>query len=173
MAAALILGPFAVKSALILADPEANTNRYESGRYFGSYPHVGFGFREAVELLRNEARSGGGLTLLTVPIWGVPADAFSAYLNQRDGISVHEAWWLQTEGGKPVMPYGEAELIRSHYERVSAGKLDFRRIPRVYFATDSQYMDRANVLGRQRGARLLQSFPKPDGKSSLDVYRLK
>ena len=36
-----ILGPMALKSALILNDPEANTNSYESGRYFGSYPHVG------------------------------------------------------------------------------------------------------------------------------------
>jgi len=171
--AAIFLGPMAVRSGLILSDPEAHINRYESGRYFGSYPHVGFGVPEAVAFLRNEARNRGGLTLLTVPLWGVPADAFSAYLNQRDGIRVYEAWWLQLEGGRPIMPSGQAEIIRSHYERVSAGRIDFQETPAVYFATDSELMARAQVAARQPGARLVASFPKPDGASSIDVYRLK
>ena len=126
-----------------------------------------------MEFLRSEARKNGGLTLLTVPLWGVPADAFAAYLNEQDGIRVHEAWWLQIEGGQPIMPLGKAEMIRSHYERVSAGSLDFLQIPRVYFATDSELMARSQVAARQPTARLLVSFDKPGGESSIDVYRLK
>ena len=58
---------------------------------------------------------------------------------------------------------GEVEILKSHYERVSRGKMDFRKVPRVYYLTDTFYMPRLAVQTRQPGAVLLKSFPKPEG----------
>ena len=111
--------------------------------------------------------------LLTDPFWGVPADMAFAYLNQRHGIRVHEAWWLQLEGNLAIMPNSRVELVKSHYERVKGGVIDFRAVERVYYLTDTFYMSRAAVQARQPGAVLLKSFPKPDGNEWVDVYRFR
>ena len=119
-------------------------------------------------------KRGGGFVLLTDPFWGVPADMAFTYLNERHGIRVHEAWWLQVENaGAAIVPPGEVEILKSHYERVARGKLDFRGVRRVYYLTDTFYMTRSAVQARQPGAVLLKSFPKPEGNESVDVYRLK
>ena len=65
-----------------------------------------------------------------------------------------------------------ADLLRSHYERVQAGKLDFSRVGRVFYLTDTHYYPREAVLTRQPNAQLIQSFPKKNGHS-IDIYQLK
>ncbi len=93
---------------------------------------------------------------------------------ERHGIRVHEAWWLQAGNARStIVPRGEVEILKSHYERVSRGKMDFRKVPRIYYLTDTFYMPRWAVEARQPGAVLLKSFPKPEGNESVDVYRLK
>ncbi len=175
-AAALLIAmvPMAFLSARILSDPENEIEPDDAGRQFGSYVHVAWGVPEAIQLLVSEAETRGGFVLLTDPFWGVPADMAFAYLNGRHGIQVHEAWWLQVENADAaIVPRGEIEILKSHYERVSRGKMDFRKMPRIYYLTDTFYMSRSAVQARQPGAVLLQSFPKPEGNESVDVYRLK
>jgi hypothetical protein len=68
---------------------------------------------------------------------------------------------------------GKVELIRSHYERTSGGALDFTQVERVFYVTDTNYYNQQAVHTRQPGAQLMASFPKPNGRDSIDVYRMK
>ena len=63
--------------------------------------------------------------------------------------------------------------MKSQYERVKAGVIDFSQVPRVFYITDTYHTPKAAVRVRQPDAKLIQSFRKPDGKHSIDIYRLK
>ena len=71
------------------------------------------------------------------------------------------------------MPLGPAELLKSHYEREARGKLDFRKVGRVFYITDTDYYPPEAVKVRQPSARLVKRFPKPENGQSIDIYRLK
>ena len=135
--------------------------------------HVGYGVGEAIEFLEGEAERGGPFLLLTDPVWGTPSDAMAPFLNGKHGIRVHEAWWTQLSSTHPIMPTEKADLLRSHYERVKAGSIDFRKERRVYYVTDTAYYTPSAVRARQPTAQLLKRFPKPENEQSIDVYRLK
>lgn len=170
-AAAVMAAPMLWRDARMLGEPEQGLHASDAEGFLGDHAHVGYGIAEAVDYLRAQARSGPFL-LLTDPIWGPPSDALFPYLNQRDGVRVFEAWWTQLSPTHPILPQGEAEVLRSHYERVSAGNVDFRQIPRVFYVTDTHYYSREAVKVRQPNAQLEASFPKRNGHS-IDVYRLK
>ena len=173
VAVVLVVGSFVFRTAGILSDPQTGLTPDDAGRLFGSYVHSGSGVPEAINFLEREAQAGG-FVLLTDPFWGVPADMAFAYLNQRHGIQMYEAWWTQVERKRyPVMPLGVVHVFKSHYQRVYGGRVDFREARRVYYITDTHYMPPRIMAIRQPGARLLKSFPKPDGSESVDVYRLK
>jgi hypothetical protein len=138
-----------------------------------SYPHVGHHVYDAVGQLRAEARTNGPFVLLTDAIWGIPADAMFAFLNGRDGIRVHEAWWIKNSPTNPIAPPGKVALIKSHYERVEGGTIDFNRTARVFYVTDSQYVGPEQVRARQPNAQRMWSFPNPERTGSLDIYRVK
>lgn len=175
-AAALVLlagAPMLARSWAVLNDPKNNISPHDQGYYFGTYSHAGFGVREAIDYLRAEALRNGPILLLVDPIWSVPADAIFPYLNKKYGIRVHEAWWTQISGDHPIMPNTEVDLMRSHYERIPAGKLDFRRETRVFYLTDTNYYKPEAVAVRQPTARMVQRYIKPGGGHSVDIYRLK
>ena len=140
--------------------------------FMGSHAHVGSGNREAIEYLIAEARRAP-LLLLTDPIWGPPADSMFPYLNQRHGIRVYEAWWMQLSGDHAILPRGSADIMKSQYERVKAGAIDFTRVRRVFYVTDTFHTTKAEVRIRQPNAKLVMSFLKHDGKHSIDIYQLK
>ena len=173
-AAAVMLaaGPMAWQSAAVLQNPKENILPGDSGYFLGTYAHTGFGVREAIDFLISEARKGR-FVLLTDAIWSVPADAMFPYLNHQHGIRVHEAWWVQLSPEHPIMPNGKVELLRSHWERVKGGELDFRNVNRVYYVTDTNHNKYQDVMARQPTARILRRFPKPGGEYFVDVYRLK
>ena len=102
-----------------------------------------------------------------------PADAMFAYLNQKNGVRVAEAWWLDVSPDNPIHPGAQVEVWRSHYERVPDRTLDVREFDAIFYVTLSNYRPRAEVQKRQPNARLELSFPKPNGTQSLDVYRLR
>ena len=165
--------PMLWQSLRIAVNPRAHILEADSGMFFGSYPHVGHHIYEAVDQLRAEARSSGPFILLTDAIWGVPADAMFAFLNEQDGIRVYEAWWIKNSPANPIAPPGTVELIKSHHERVKGGTLDFSRAKRVFYVTDSQYVGPGQVRARQPNARRVWSFPNPEKTGSLDIYRVK
>jgi 4-amino-4-deoxy-L-arabinose transferase-like glycosyltransferase len=169
----LIAAPVFLRSLAMLASPRERLHPDDATGFLGSSAHVGFGIREAVEFLDAEAVARGPFVLLVDPIWGPPADAIVAFLNQRHGIRALEAWWTQLSGTHAILPAGSAAVLRSHYERVEAGKIDFRALPRVFYVTDTNYYTDAAVKVRQPDAQLIASFPKPDAKNAIHVYRLK
>ena len=71
--------------------------------------------------------------MFTDPIGGPPADAIFAYLNERSGIRVYEAWWTTIAPDHPILPRAPVELVKSQYERVPGGMLDPRQLGRVYY----------------------------------------
>jgi hypothetical protein len=170
---AVIVAPVFLRSLAILASPRERLHPDDASGFLGSSAHVGFGIREAVEYLEAEAEARGPFVLLVDPIWGPPADAIITFLNGRHGIRALEAWWTQLSGTHAIMPRGSADVLRSHYERLEAGKIDFLAAPRVFYVTDTNYYTDAAVKVRQPDAQLVQSFPKPDGKQAINVYRLK
>ncbi len=174
--AALVLlagGPMLVRTWAVLNDPANNISPHDQGYYFGSYSHAGYGVREAINFLRNEALTNGPFLLLVDPIWSVPADAIFPYLNKKYGIRVHEAWWTQISGDHAIMPLAEVDLMRSHYERIPEGTLDFRQETRVFYLTDTNCYRPEAVAIRQPTAKLIKRFVKPRRDHSVDVYRLK
>jgi 4-amino-4-deoxy-L-arabinose transferase-like glycosyltransferase len=168
----LALAPMLVQSVAIVRDPKTNLSRHDSGYFLGTYSHAGFGVREAIDFLIAESERGP-FVLLTDPIWSVPADAMFPYLNFKHGIRVYEAWWTQLSGTYAIFPHGTVDLLKSHYERVKAGKLDLTKLERVYYITDTNYYTPEDVRVRQPDAQLLQRFPKPGNEYFVDVYRLK
>jgi len=173
VAAALVLaGPMIYRDARMLFTPREGLHRADVQGFLSDSAHVGFGIEPAIEFLRYEAQANGPFTLLTDPIWGPPSDAVFPYLNQRHGIRVYEAWWTQLSPTHEILPGGSAEVLRSHYERISAGKVDFRSVGRVFYLTDTNYYPREAVLTRQPNARHVAAFPKPGGKHAIEIYRL-
>ncbi len=167
----LLAGPFVYRAVGVLRSPVGHLHPEDARSFLGPGAHAGFGVREAVNYLLAESRNGA-FVLLTDPIWGPPADAMFAYLNERQGIRVYEAWWMQRSGDYLILPPGQAQVLRSHYERVEAGTVDFSNVSRVFYVTDTNFYTPAAVHLRQPGARLVASFPKTGGQS-IDVYRLK
>ena len=172
LAFAVFVGPMLARSVAMLGNPAEYLDPYDREGFLSSHAHAGFGNREAVDYLLEESRNGP-FVLLTDPIWGPPSDTMFPYLNHRQGIRVYEAWWTQKSGNHPILPQGRAEIIKSHYEREKSGVIDFSKIARVFYVTDTNYYTRAAVHVRQPDARLVKSFPKPNQTDSIDVYRLK
>ncbi len=171
VAVALMAAPL-YRDVRMIASPQTHLHAADVEGFLGDHPHVGYGIAEAIDFLETEAQTNGPYLLLSDPIWGPPADALFPYLNGRHGIRVFEAWWTQLSPTHEILPRGEADLLRSHYERVQAGKLDFSRVAKVLYLTDTHYYPREAVVTRQPNARLIQSFPKTNGHS-IDIYRLK
>jgi 4-amino-4-deoxy-L-arabinose transferase-like glycosyltransferase len=169
----LIVAPVLLRSLSMLASPLTRLHPDDASGFLGSSAHVGFGIREAVAYLEAEADNGGPFVLLVDPIWGPPADAIMTFLNQRHGIQAYEAWWTQLSSTHAILPTGSADILRSHYERIEAGKIDFHAVQRVFYVTDTNYYTDGAVKVRQPDARLVASFPKGDGKNAINVYRLK
>jgi len=172
VAGLLIAGPMLWQSAGMLRSPGEYLHPEDARNFLGLSAQAGFGVREAADFLIAESR-GGAFVLLTDPFWGPPADTLFAYLNERYGIRAYEAWWMQLSDGHVILPPGEAQVLKSHYERVERGTVDFSRAPRIFYVTDTNYNTRGAVQARQPGAQLVASFPKPGGEQFVDVYRLK
>ncbi len=170
--ALVVCGPLVYRAGAMLSNPRSGLHWMDTNMFLGDSGHVGFGVREAVAFLEQQA-AGGPYVLLTDPVWGTPSDAMPPYLNERYGIRVYEAWWTQLSPTHEILPRGEAEVLKSHYERVSAGKVNFAAAPRVLYVTDTNYYPKAAVKIRQPNAKLLASFPKPGNRHSIDVYQLK
>jgi len=170
--AALVAAPLVVRGLCVVQTPRECLYPEDAKWFLGSGPAAGYGLREAADFLLAEARSGP-LTVFTDAIWGPPADSMFIYLNHRSGIRVYEAWWTTISPEHPVLPPVPVEVMKSQYERVSAGMLDTRQLDRVYYVTEVQYNPPAAVLRREPRARRVFSFPKPSGHNSIDVYRLR
>ena len=168
----VITGPAIAKGISVLRDPERNLYLEDSRTFLGSGPAAGYGIREASDFLLGEA-SKGPMVVFTDAIWGPPADAMFAYLNERKGIRVYEAWWTSIAPNYPILPPAPVEVVKSQYERVAAGVLDPRTLQRVYYVTENFYTPPDAVRHRQPQAERVASFPKPNGRESIDVYRLR
>lgn len=172
IAAAVVAAGLLFQTVRLLTDTRETVHQWDRENFLSDIAHAGYGVSEAVQFLIEQSRAGGYI-LLTDPIWGPPSDAMFPYLNRRYGIQVFEAWWTQLSGTHPILPAGAAEVLHSHYERTKAGSVDFSRAPRVFYVTDTNYYNPQAVRIRQPNARLVASFPKPGGRHSIDVYRLK
>jgi hypothetical protein len=63
--------------------------------------------------------------------------------------------------------------MRSQYERVSAGKVDFQSHGAVYSVTDTNYTQESEIISRQPGARMVARFLKRNGVDAIEVFKLK
>lgn len=160
------------QSIAILISPKVNLSRSDSGEFLGSSPYAGYGSSEAIAYLKDQAKMGA-LTILTDPYWGPPADPIFAYLNQREGIQVYEAWWLQLPGKVRVLPLGPIATMRSQYQRIPGDIVDFSAKKRVFFVTDSSYFSEEDIKSRQEDAVVVAEFLRPDRSHVIRIYRLR
>jgi hypothetical protein len=172
LAAAAIVLPLLFASAVIITTPARQLHFIDVDEFLSSGPYSGYGVAEAVSYLKKQA-SNGPLTLLTDPRYGTPADAFYAYLNLWHGVHVYDAWWMQLSDSSPILPKTPMEVMKSQYERVSAGSVDFPSLPRVYYVTDTNYNLPADTAKRQPGIKPEVRFMKRNGVDSIDLYRLR
>ena len=170
---AVLLAATAARSAAILRNPGRFLHPRDVAHFVTANPYAGYGVREAARYIENLTRTERPLVVLTDQVWGLPTDALFVYLNERNGIEMHEAWWLDISPNFPLLPAGRTALMKSQYERIYGGSIDFRRSGPVLYVTDSLYLSAAEVRRRHPPARQLASFPKPGGTESIDVYRLK
>lgn len=171
--AIVLLAAVATRSAAILWNPGRWLHRLDTEHFVEPSPYSGYGVREAARMIESIARRQRPLIVLTDQAWGLPTDAIFVYVNARHGIEVYEAWWLHLSPSHPLLPSGPVALMKSQYERVYGGSIDFSRTGPVLYVTDSLYSSPAAVRRRHPPARRIASFPKPGGKESIDVYRLK
>ncbi len=164
-----LAGIMALQSALMVARPRTLLQPDDASEHLGSGPFSGAGIREAVEYLGNQARQGAR-AIITEPVWGPPSDAIHAYLSDRDGIRVFDGWWLQLSSKRPVVPRAPIEFMKSQYERVAGGTVDFSKFRRIYFVTATNYERPKQVYLREPGALLVARFFKPNRIDSVDVY---
>jgi 4-amino-4-deoxy-L-arabinose transferase-like glycosyltransferase len=169
---AAIAAPALMASCVMLRNPRNQLHAIEVDEFLSSGPYSGYGIAEAVAYLKKES-GAMPVTVLTDPLFGTPADAIHAYLNLWRGDRVYDAWWLQLSARQPILPAGLTEVMKSQYERVSAGAVDFSRLTRVYYVTDTNYNKPAAVLKRDPGVRLEARFVKNNGLDYVDVYRLR
>jgi 4-amino-4-deoxy-L-arabinose transferase-like glycosyltransferase len=174
LAMVAVVTPAVVASIAILRHPETQLHQIEYDEFLSAGPYSGYGIREAVAFLKEKnTQSAAPLTLLTDPIFGTPADAFYSYLNLRNGMHVYEAWWLQLPGRRPILPDAPTEVMKSQYERVSAGIIDFPLLSPVYYVTDTNYNKPVDVAERDPHAKLIRRFPKHNGSDFIDIYQLR
>jgi len=166
---ATLAGAMAVQSAVMGASPRSLLYPDDANEHLGSGPFSGIGVREAVQYLNLQARDGP-LVIITEPVWGPPSDAIHAYLSHRDGIQVFDGWWLQLSPKRPVLPREPIEVMKSQYERVPGGTIDFSRFPRVFFVTATNYEQPKQVYLREPCAKLVARFSKPNRVDSVDIY---
>lgn len=167
-----VAGPMLIASTTILRNPEHQLHPVDVSEFLSSGPFSGYGINEAVAYVRKQSEDGRPLTVLTDPSFGTPMDAIHAYLNLWNGIRVYDAWWLQI-GDRPILPKEPLQVMRSQYERVPAGVVNFPMLPRVYYITDTNYNEPSAVAKREPTARLEMRFEKRNGKDFVDVYRLR
>ncbi len=172
LAAAVVAGPAMKKGLCVVRKPVECLYLEDARTFLGSGPAAGFGIREAADRLLAEAGKTG-LTLFTDATWGPPADAMFAYLNERNGIRVYEAWWTTIAPNYPIVPPAPVEVLKSQYERIAAGVLNPAGLGRVYYLTETFYNPPAAVAAREPGAQRIASFLKPNGRDSIDIYRLR
>lgn len=171
LAAAIAL-PAAVKGVCVVTKPQDCLYLEDSRTFVGSGASAGFGIREAADYLLREA-AAGPMVVFTDAIWGPPADAMFAYLNERNGIRVYEAWWTTLDPNYPIVPPAPIEVLKSQYERVAGGVLNPATLGRVYYVTERAFTPPAVVRRREPAARSEASFLKPNGRDAIDVYRLR
>ena len=172
VAVAVVGLPAAVKGLGVVRNPQEWLYREDAQTFAGSGPAAGYGIAEAAEYLLREARQAP-LVVFTDPIWGPPTDAMFAYVNERSGIRVYEAWWTTISPDYPIVPPARIEVLKSQYERVAAGTLDPRELRRVYYVTETQYTPAAVVAQREPRAQRVAAFVKPNGRNAIEVYRLR
>jgi hypothetical protein len=160
------------KSARILRDPVAGLQEQDAAEFLGPGPYSGSGVLEAIAMMRKEGEAGPTV-ILTDPWWGPPTDAVFAYLNLSDGIRVYEAWWLQLGTKYPLLPSGSMPVWKSQYERVESEQIDFSKLSRVYFITDSAYHTPKEVHAMAPSAQILKRFPKRTPDEFIDLYLLR
>ena len=168
-AALLLVAPMGRHAFETIRRPES---ALRAGAFMGVRAHVGYGNREAVEFLQAEAAKGP-FVLLTDPIPGPPGDSMFPYLNQRYGITVYEAWWMKLAPNHPILPFGRTDIMKSQYQRITDKIVDFARVRRVYYVTDTFYHTEEAVTDRQPNATQVASFPKPFNDEAVEVYRLR
>jgi hypothetical protein len=168
----VVTAPALFASCAMLRDPSAQLHTVDAGEFLSSGPYSGYGIADAILYLKKQS-GDAPITVLTDPLFGTPADAIHAYLNLWHGDRVYDAWWLQLSDHQPIVPAGSMEVMKSQYERVPAGTVDFSSLSRVYYVTDTNYNKPVAVLKREPGARLEARFVKHNGFDFVDVYRLR
>jgi hypothetical protein len=168
----LLAAGLSIQSWTFLTNPALAMQAHDADEHLGSGGFSGAGIAEAIRFL--EAQSPpDGFTLLTDPIWGPPADAMYPYLNGKAGVRVYDAWWMQLYDIHPILPREPKLVMKSQYERVPAGIVDFPSLKRVFYVTATNYNKPSQVAAREPGAQLIGRFPRPNGTESIDVYRLR
>lgn len=167
----LVTGSLLGRSVHLISSPDHWLHPSDAQEFLGAGPYSGSGVRQAIAYLGTQTGKSP-IYVLTDPYWGPPTDAVFAYLNQRNGIGVYEAWWIESEDPYTLVPNGPIPVWRSQYQRIADSAIDFTRVSPLYYVTDTGYRTPGDVIALAPNARLVQRFPKRSGNEFIDVYLL-
>lgn len=146
--------------------PLSGTDHYQ---YITS-EYSGYGSSEAVDYLRRLSQEDK-IAVFTTSNWGVPDDCMTIYLSGTSNVEIYMGYWAFK---KPLLP-PEMESF-DIYDKFTArhlGKHLVKDLPQdVYFITRTPSISRSFFLGTNDNFQLIQSFRKPSGTNTIDIYKL-
>jgi hypothetical protein len=89
-----------------------------------------------------------------------------------NGIEVYEAWWLQTVQPNGLVPTNSVPVWKSQYQRETALWMNFTKLQKLYYVTDTYYHDPQEIRRLAPSALLIRRFRKRSSNEFIDVYRL-
>lgn len=142
---------------------EKDHSQYINGEYSG------YGSLEAVDYFR-KASNDKKIAVFTTSNWGVPDDAMSIYLSTSPNIDIHTSFWLFNS---PLLP-PDLEILDSYNKFTGKleGKFDVKNLPSdVYLVARTPSVPRGLFLEKNTNFELVESFVKPGGINSIDIYK--
>jgi hypothetical protein len=100
----------------------------------------------------------------------VPDDAMSIYLSTSPNIDIHTSFWLFNS---PLLP-PDLEILDSYNKFTGKleGKFDVKNLPSdVYLVARTPSVPRGLFLEKNTNFELIESFVKPGGINSIDIYK--
>jgi hypothetical protein len=146
--------------------PLSGTDQYQ----YISSEHSGYGSLEAIDYLKQISKDKK-VAVFTTSNWGVPDDCVTLYLSGSPNVDVFMGFWAFK---KPLLPPDmESFDLYDKFTAKHLGKFSVQDLPQdVYFITRTPSVSRSFFLGMNDNFQLIQSFRKPIGTNTIDIYKL-
>lgn len=146
--------------------PLSETDQYQ----YISSEYSGYGSFEAIDFLKRMSQDKK-IAVFTTSNWGTPDDCVTLYLSGSPNVDIFMGFWAFK---KPLLPPDmESFDLYDKFTAKHLGKFNVKNLPQdVYFITRTPSVSRSFFLELNNNFQLIQSFRKPIGMNTVDIYKL-